>query len=173
VAREILLQILDVARFASTGGNMQGLSYLVISDKGKLAEISGATLSGLEEALAAGMEVAPHVGAIILRARLTGKDVILRNAPHLIVAMCDKDFMRGPENARFSLAYAELFAPTVGVGTCWAGFVQARAFDGYPPLLKALDLPENKKVAGALMAGYPRYEYRRLVDRNPLDIQWR
>ena len=173
VPREILLQILDVARFASTGGNMQGLSYLVISDKERLAQISGATLSGMEEALAAGMEVAPYAEATILKARQTGKDVILRDAPHLIVAICDESFVRGSENAHFSLAYAELFAPTVGVGTCWAGFVQGRAFDGYPPLLKALDLPENKKVAGALMAGYPIYEYRRLVDRNPLDIQWR
>ena len=173
VPRETLLQILDVARFASTGGNTQGLSYLVISDKEKLGKISAATVDWMEAEVAKGSERAPYFEGIVKNARTTGKDVILRDAPHLIVAMCDKEFPRGPENAHFALAYAELFAPTVGVGTCWAGLFQGCAFSNYAPLLAALDLPAGKKVAGGLMAGYPVHRYHRLVDRNPLQVEWR
>ena len=97
----------------------------------------------------------------------------MRDAPHLIVALCDKGFLRGPGNAHFSLAYAELFAPTLGVGTCWAGFFLLAAMSGDAPLFDVLNLPEGKTVAGALMAGFPRHRYRRLVHRNPLDVTWR
>jgi nitroreductase len=99
--------------------------------------------------------------------------VVLRGAPHLIVALCDKDFPRGQENAHFAFAYAELMAPTLGVGTCWAGLFQGGARSGYKPLLGILDIPPDKKVAGGLMAGYPQHAYYRLVDRNGLDVLWR
>jgi hypothetical protein len=116
---------------------------------------------------------APYFEGIVRNARQSGGDVILRGAPHLVVALCDRDFPRGAENAHFAFAYAELFAPTVGVGTCWAGLFQGCAFSGYGPLIEALELPAGKKVAGGLMVGFPRYRYYRLVNRNPLDVTWR
>ncbi len=171
--RETLLRICDIARFAPTGGNTQGLSYLVISDKERLRRLSRATLEWMEKEVAKGVELGPHFPGAVRAAHATGKDVILRDAPHLIVALCDKGFVRGPANAHFCLAYAELFAPTLGVGTCWAGFFFGAASSRYAPLLDELDVPKDKAVAGALMAGYPRHKYRRLVDRNPLEVLWR
>jgi nitroreductase/NAD-dependent dihydropyrimidine dehydrogenase PreA subunit len=173
VPRAKLLRILDIARFASTGGNTQGISYLVIGDKQKLKQVSEATISWMETEVSDGSERAPYFSRIIQVARTTGRDVILRNAPHLIVALCDKDFLWGQANAQFSLTYAELFAPTLGVGTCWAGLVMGCAFSGYAPLLDILGIQGGKRIAGALMAGYPRYAYHRLVDRNPLSVEWK
>lgn len=173
VPREKLLQILDVARFASTGGNSQGLSYLVLSDKAKLRQISSATVDWMEKEIHKGSAVGEYFSGIVRTARETMEDVILRDAPHLIVALCDKEFPRGQENAHFAFAYAELMAPTLGVGTCWAGLFQGCAISGYRPLLQILDVPQGKKVAGGLMAGYPQYAYYRLVDRNDLEIVWR
>ncbi|MBA8933833.1 hypothetical protein BCD96_003586 [Clostridium beijerinckii] len=44
---------------------------------------------------------------------------------------------------------------------------------GYKPLLDILNLPENMKVVTAgLMVGFPKYTYKRLVDRNPLQVTW-
>ncbi len=173
VPRELLLKILDIARFASTGGNTQGLSYLVISDKEKLSAISSATILWMEDRVAKGAEGSDYFVGIIRASRETGKDIILRGAPHLIVAMCDETFSRGPENAHFAFAYAELMAPTLGVGTCWAGLFQGCAINGYAPLLDILEIPPGKKVAGGLMAGFPRYKYYRLVGRNDLEVVWR
>ena len=59
-----------------------------------------------------------------------GLDNILRDAPHLILAMAQKDFVRGRENSVFSLAYLELFAPSLGLGSCWAGIVEMCIFAG-------------------------------------------
>jgi nitroreductase/NAD-dependent dihydropyrimidine dehydrogenase PreA subunit len=172
VPREVLLQILDTARFASTGGNSQGLSYLVMSDREKLRRVSSATIDWMEEEIYRATPAAEYFSGIVRGARQTGKDVILRDAPHLIVALCDAEFPRGQENAHFAFAYAELIAPTLGVGTCWAGLFQRCAIAGYRPVLDILDIPDHKKVAGGLMAGYPKHKYHRLVDRNSLDVTW-
>jgi len=162
VSRERLFQLMDVARFAPTGSNLQGLSYLVIEDLETLQKITAHTINWMEEHKSYAVYVAAY--------RKDGKDVILRNAPCLIVALAPKDFLRGRDNTHFSLAYAELYAPSLGLGSCWAGLFEACASSGYRPLLEVLNLPEGKVVTGAIMVGYPEYQYHRLVDRNPLDI---
>jgi nitroreductase/NAD-dependent dihydropyrimidine dehydrogenase PreA subunit len=173
VPRETISRILDVARFASTGGNSQGLSYIVVSDRDDLKRISAATVDWMEGEVRRGSPVAPYFEGIVRNARKSGNDVILRGAPHLVIAVCDKEFPRGAENAHFAFAYAELFAPTVSVGTCWAGLFQGCAFSGYGPLIETLKLPAGKKVAGRLIVGFPRFRYYRLVSRKPLDVTWR
>ncbi len=172
VPEEKLRQILDLARFASTGSNSQGISYLVISGREKLKQLAAATIAWMEQEVTNQSAGSNYYTGVIRTFHATGKDVILRDAPHLIVALSAKEFERGQENAQFTLAYAELFAPTLGVGTCWAGFFQRCAFSGYAPLLAGLNIPAGKTVAGALMAGYPEYAYYRLVDRQPLDVVW-
>lgn len=103
--------------------------------------------------------------------RQTGQDVVLRDAPCLVVAIADKNFLpTGRDNTHFSLAYAELYAPSIGLGTCWAGFFEACATAAYQPLLDRLNLPENMTVTGGIMVGYPQFTHKRLVDRKPLQI---
>jgi hypothetical protein len=38
------------------------------------------------------------------------------------------------------------------------------------PLIKLFNIPIDKKITGAVMVGYPKYAYSRLVDRNPLEF---
>ena len=54
-----------------------------------------------------------------------------------------------------------------------AGFAEACAFAGYKPLLDLIEVPAGQKVTGVIMAGYPRYRYCRLTDRNPLHVEFR
>lgn len=35
-----------------------------------------------------------------------------------------------------------------------------------------IKLPEELELAGAMMVGYAKYKYRRLVEREPLNILW-
>jgi nitroreductase len=102
--------------------------------------------------------------------RKTGRDVILRDAPCLVIATAPKAFSRGRDNTHFSLAYVELYATTLGFGTCWAGLFEMCALSGFSPLLDLLNLSADKNVTGAVMVGYPEYNFWRLVDRNPLAI---
>lgn len=173
IPREKILQLLNIARMAPTGGNSQGVAYHVIDNVDTLHKITAATIDWMEEEIHKGSPWAPYFTGTVSSYRKLGRDTILRGAPCLVVAVVAKDFLaRGRDNTRFSLAYAELYAPTIKLGTCWAGFFEACAMTGYEPLLKLLNLPKNMAVTGGVMAGYPKYTYKRLVERNPLQVTW-
>lgn len=172
VQREKLLELMDIARFAPTASNSQGIAYVVIEESETLKQISAVTIDWIEEMIQLGHEWAKRFTGYVRSYRNTGEDVILREAPCLIIATASKDFSNGRDNTHFSLAYVELYAPTLELGTCYAGLVELCALSGYPALLRLLNLPENKTVTGAVMVGYPKYRYTRLVDRNPLDISF-
>jgi nitroreductase/NAD-dependent dihydropyrimidine dehydrogenase PreA subunit len=172
VPRETLLRLLEIARFAPTGSNSQGLSYVVVTDRDVLQRVTAITVGWVEGLVAAGVPWAVGYADMVDRYRTHGIDVILRGAPCLIVATAPRDFPMGRENAHFCLEYVELYATALGLGTCWAGFVGMCAAAEGSPLAAALPLPEGTVMAGALMAGYPRYTYSRLVDRDPLRVSW-
>jgi nitroreductase/NAD-dependent dihydropyrimidine dehydrogenase PreA subunit len=171
IPRETIRQLLEIARFSPSGGNSQGLSYLVVEQSDILKKVAGLTADWLEMLIKAGVEwVQPYT--VLVDAYRKGKDMVLRDAPCLILALAAKGFGMGRDNARLSLEYVELFATTLGLGTCWNGFVEMCAGAGYQPLLETLNIPQEMEVVGAMMAGYPKYTFRRLVDRNPLNITW-
>ena len=97
-------------------------------------------------------------------------DTVLRNAPHLILATSPKDFKNGVKNTISAFSYLELFATSLGIGSCWAGLFEMCAFSNYYPLMKLFNIPEDKVITGAVMVGYSKYKYKKLVDRNPLDV---
>lgn len=172
VPREEMLQLMDIARFAPTAGNSQGISYLVVEDPETLRKITAQTIDWIEEQVLSHADWAKSYAVYVAAYRNDGQDVILRSAPCLVIAMASKSFLRGRDNTHFSLAYAELYAPSLGLGSCWAGLFEACVSSGYEPLLQLLNLPENKIVTGAIMVGYPQYHYCRIVDRRPLDLTY-
>ena len=155
-----------MARMAPTGSNSQGIAYIIVEDK-TILEAAVAAIVDWLETTPLGQS---YFKSIIAAYRENGTDTILRGAPHLVLAISDQDFRWGRENSIFSLAYLELYAPVLGLGSCWAGIFEICAFSGYEPLLKLFHLPEGKKITGAVMVGYPQYRYQRLPERNPLDV---
>jgi len=173
VPREKILQLLNIARMAPTGGNSQGLSYHVIDNAETLKKISAVVVDWMEEEVRKGSPRAPYYAGSVDNYRKTGTDVILRDAPCLIAATAPNNFLpRGRDNTHFSLSYAELYAPSIGLGTCYTGFFEACATNGYQPLLKILNLSEKMEVTGGIIVGYPKYAYMRLAERNPLQVTW-
>jgi len=172
VERETILKLLQIARFAPSGGNSQGLSYLVLDDREVLKKITAVIIQWVEEQQQQGLPVSPRYAHYLSVYRKTGKDVILRNAPVLIIAQANEGLQTGWDSARYALAYVELYATALGLGTCWSGFVEKCASARYGPLLELLPIGQGKKVCGAIMAGYPLYTYSRMPERNPLDVTW-
>ena len=98
------------------------------------------------------------------------------DAVHLCVeanklAHADKNRGFGAEDTALALSYLELYAPVSGLGTCWAGYFYS-AVNAYPPLFEALSLPAKHKAFGAMMVGYPKFRYQRLVPRKPPKVNW-
>lgn len=173
VPREKILQLLDAARLAPTGINSQGVAYHVIDNADTLRKITDVIVDWMEEQVQNKSPWAPYYEGPVQAYRKTGEDTILRGAPCLVVSTAAKSFLpRGRDNTHFSLAYAELYAPSIGLGTCYAGAFESCAVAGYLPLLKLLNLSEDRGVTGGLMVGYSKYTYKRLVNRNVLQVTW-
>ena len=57
-----------------------------------------------------------------------GLDVVLRDAPILIVASAPETAIGGMVDVSLALSYLELMTQKMGIGTCWAGLLPWRPF---------------------------------------------
>jgi nitroreductase len=172
VSQEVMFNLLDIARFAPTGCNSQGLSYIVVDKPEIIKQMIEATVDWFEQQLNSGVEWARSFAGLAKYYRNTGKDIIFRDAPGIIVAIAPKAVPMGHDNARYALEYVELYATTLGLGTCWAGFAEICGGANYQPLRDILKLTDDMAIVGMMMVGYPSITYKRLVDRNPLEVTW-
>ena len=166
-------KLLEVCRYAPTAGNSQGMYYIVISDKEKIRAIAEATAQWMEQEISEGSSNSRYFTTVLRAYRERGQDIIARNAPMLIFALARRLNTTGVSNAEQSWAYAELYAPTIGMGTTIAGFIQTCGIAGYKPLLDLVEVPAKQKIVGALMVGYPKYKFQRLVERQHLKVEFK
>lgn len=169
IPRETIREVLDVARFAPTAGNTQGVHFHVVDDRARLEEIVGASMQWAGKL----PQLAPHLAAMIVHHRTTGEDNVLWGAPCLILALMNE--AAAPlfrQNGRFMLTYAGIYAPVVGLGSCWAGWVESAAMAGDARMAELLQLPPGEAVAGALAIGWPRHRFERIPSRRPLNLTW-
>jgi nitroreductase/NAD-dependent dihydropyrimidine dehydrogenase PreA subunit len=172
VPKEKLLKLVEIANYAPTGSNTQGISYLIVDDKDVLKKASDITIDYLEKSPSVRPALRKILTPLIEKYHETGSDSVLRGAPALVVAMADKNFIQGRGNTISCLTYLELFAPHLDLGSCWAGLFEHCALNENSPILKLLKIPEDKLITGAVMVGYPKYKYQRLVERNPVEVKF-
>ena len=173
VAREVIAQLIDIARYAPSGHNLQPVHWLVIYQAEEVQRLASLVVDWMRFMVKAQPELARalHMEGIIASWE-GGGDLICRGAPHVIVAHGAKDDRTAPVACTIALTYLELAAPSFGVGACWAGYFNAAA-GLWPPLQEALGLPEGRISLGAMMIGHPQYHFHRLPLRNEPHIMWR
>jgi len=173
VVREVILQLIDIARYAPSGHNLQPVHWLVIYQAEEVQRLAGLVVDWMRFMVKTQPELARalHMEGIIASWE-GGRDLICRGAPHVIVAHGAKDDRTAPVACTIALTYLELAAPSFGVGACWAGYFNAAA-GLWPPLQGALGLPDGRICLGAMMIGHPQYHYHRLPLRNEPHIMWR
>ena len=172
VSKAQLMQLLDVAHYAPTASNRQGISYIVVDDKKVIERATEIVIEWMEQEVKTKAITHWSFPYHLRMFREKGMDTILRKAPSFILAISENGLAKARDNTIFSLAYLELFAPALGLGSCWAGLFEMCAFSEYKPLLDLFRIPENYKITGAVMVGYPKYKFKRLVSRQPLNVMW-
>ena len=185
VPRDLLQKLIETARYAPSGHNSQKVKWRVFGKQEKLDLLSGITVDWMRWVIGILPERAAelHFERRVKRWE-SGVDGILRGAPILIVAHGEKetpalppgyvpemDNQSPPLDYAIALTYLELAATGLGLGACWAGYVY-KAANTYPPMHKALGLPEGHQCFGAMMVGFPKFSYRLLPLRIPPVITW-
>lgn len=172
VDKEVLASLINIARFAPSGHNRQPVQWLVIYESDQVQRLAGVVIDWMRQLIA---EDSPLVTALNLPRVVAvwegGQDIICRDAPHVVVAHAHQEDRAAPTACTIALTYLELAAMSFDLGACWAGFFNAAA-TFWPPLQAELGLPEGHISFGAMMVGYPKFEYQRLPLRNEARIMW-
>ena len=157
-----LAGLLDVARRAPTAVNTQHVHWIACCDPARTRALAAACADWLRASASHGRYAARWD---------QGEDVILRGAPAFVLAYAPTDYTWGAVDCSIALTTLELLAVADGLGTCWAGLV-TRAMSLDPAIARGLGLPEGHMVHGGLMLGHPRYRYRAVPPRKPLNAIW-
>lgn len=172
VEREKIQKLIEIGRYAPTASNTQLVEWLVLTDKKKIKQIARQTVDWMRAVIQKDPQ-SPLFSymPMIVAAWDVGVDAVLRDAPVLVVASAPKEATNGLVDLTLALSYLELAAPTEGIGTCWAGLLQA-ALLSHPPLKEALGLPGQRPYHYPMMLGYSKAKYYRLPERKPPKITW-
>jgi len=172
VERAKLEKLVEMACYAPSAKNSQPWHWTVVENPDEVRRLAGMVIDYMRAFIAE----KPRLAALLSYTRVVaawdaGHERICRGAPHLIVAHADKNWGFGAEDTALALSYLELYAPVIGLGSCWAGYFYS-AVNARPPLFEALKLPAKHKAFGAVMVGYPRFRYQRLAPRKAPRVDW-
>ena len=170
VPRETIEALLEIARYAPSGGNGQPVEWLVVHDPGEVRKLAGLVVDWMRSLVGSGHPMSGYAPYLV-DAWDSGADPICRGAPHLLISHVPEGNPMAPTDAIIALAHVDLAAPSFGLGTCWAGFV-AMSLE-YAPLREFYGLPEGRVPTYAMMFGYPRYRPQQVPGRKPLRVIWR
>ncbi|HEY9125279.1 MAG TPA: nitroreductase family protein [Bacteroidales bacterium] len=172
VDKQLLEQAFDVVRFAPTGHNRQKNQWIVVYDTKVVEAIAAATIDWMRGVVKANPEMGTRYGFPgLVIAFDRGRNLISRNAPHLIICYTPASHPVGPKDAVIATTQMDLYLPSLGVGTCWAGFIYM-ALQQSDELKKIVGLDENSAVHAALLIGYPKYNYHKIPHRKAADVKW-
>lgn len=170
VEKEKIRRLIEVARYAPTGGNLQAVEWLVLTDRSRLRNIAGMTVEWIRRVLTdpRAAQARPYLPAVVSSWE-AGRDSVLRGAPVLILASAPKEAFNGLVDLTLALSYLDLLAPTMGLGTCWAGLLQGAMLSD-AEIKAAVGIPTGHTHHYPMMLGYPEVKYYRLPERKPPKI---
>jgi nitroreductase len=171
VPKDTITRVLDIARYAASGGNGQPVEWLVVVNPDEVHRLAGMTIDWMKTLKNSNHPMSGYVPSLIA-AWEHGFDPVCRGAPHLVIAHVPKGNPGAMVDAIIALTHFDIAAPAFGIGTCWAGFLSIAAAT-WEPLQEAFALPEGRTFAYSLMFGYPQYKIYGIPRRKPLEVTWR
>ncbi len=172
VEREKLQRLIEIARYAPSGGNTQSVEWVVFTDPDKVKGIAEHTVTWMRKIHEKAPQSVPPYFPLIMGAWDMGFNSITWSAPALVLASAPKRVNTGLVDLTLALTYLELAAPKLGLGTCWAGLV-CGAMHGSATVREAIGLPEGHPHFYPMMVGYPNRKYARVPERNAPRITWK
>lgn len=162
VPHEMLREALDTVRYAPTGKNLENVHWLILEDRPALRRVANSVVDVFRSNEQMRSLVASHDG---------GGDPIFRGAPCAVFACAEGSYSLDIVNCSIAIATLDLLLPTMGMGSCWAGFVM-RAAALNDSVSKAMGISDTLKPLAGLMVGLPAIHYRRIPKRKDLRVQW-
>jgi nitroreductase/NAD-dependent dihydropyrimidine dehydrogenase PreA subunit len=191
VPREVVQQLVDVDRWAPSASNGQPVDWLAFDDPERIAALSAQAPAVLvRTAWPASNAVARFAARLVLGRRTSarllggtasvgrlaqrqerGQDPIFWRAPVVLIAHVPHGSSLGRDDAVYAVSNVMLAAQRFGLGTCQIGYFTF-ALSRSRGLRRSLGLPEDRRAQVALIVGYPKYRFRRVLSRRQPNLTW-
>jgi nitroreductase/NAD-dependent dihydropyrimidine dehydrogenase PreA subunit len=172
IEKEKLEKLIDIARYAPSGLNIQPVKWKIINDREKIQHMIDLSMDWMKYVI---KEKFPWAEALNMHKFVaeydSGKDPILKGAPAIIVAYGDKKEVSLERSSTIALSYLELASYSFDLGVCWAGYFEA-IIKFCKPVRDIVGLSRKDQCTGVLMIGYPKFKYKKIPTRKPVDITW-
>jgi nitroreductase len=153
VSDEEIKFLIDCARYAPSGFNMQPWSFLVIKNKDVMRKISERGKSSMIPLLESMKSASKKASDFLVFLKTTGTSMFY-NAPVLVIILGNKSVMTSDWDCAMAAQNMMLAAHSHGIGSCWIGGVLPALMD--EGFLKELGAPEGYKAIAPLIFGYPK-----------------
>ena len=154
---DVIRQIIEVGRYTPTGGNKQGVSYVVIREnKDKIEKIAVSLLRKAQPQLS---KMIPYMKNLII------DDNFLFKGASTVILIKSVDALDGA----LAASTMELMAQSLGLGVLYSGFF-IRAIRQSDELKQLLSVEKEEDVVAALVLGYPAVEYIRTAQRESANV---
>jgi nitroreductase/NAD-dependent dihydropyrimidine dehydrogenase PreA subunit len=191
VSKDHLLKIIEAGRYAPTSSNRQDVNYIVLSNQQKVSELRFLVECFMEKTFKV---MQNRAIALFYRIKF-GRSAVdslrhyamgyqfLKNRKEknayfplpfgsaVIITHAQSFDALAPFNCSVALYSCSLMAHSLGLGSCFMGFVQIGA-NMDKNLKNWLDIPKEHQSYGAMVVGHPDVKYRRLIERKKPDIKW-
>lgn len=161
IPAEKLKKLKEMLPYIPTGCNTNTLHFSFIESKSAMDKIREYVRAKLLK-LISNKFTARYAGkfAAYKTAFENGEDIIFRNAPGMVVVSSSIHAPCANVDPIIALSYIELYAQSLGLGTCWCGFAQA-CFKILPKLSQIVDIPDGYKPVYVMLLGESAVKYTR------------
>lgn len=167
LAPEIIAGMLATVAHAPTGKNNRQCLFTVIEERTTMDKLRRETMEGLrravaEKRLSEGLGYFRHV----VTAWDQGKDIIFRNAPHLLMVSAPPVSTTPDADLLIAMTYFELLAASMGIGTLWNAMIRWAFSVMDSDMYQRLGIPGDHVKGYTLLFGRPAVTYHRTVQRD-------
>lgn len=93
---------------------------------------------------------------------LAEEDIVFRDAPNMVIVSIESNAPCVDIDPIIALSYFELYAQSLGLGTCWCGFAKA-ALKLFPAIAAKLNIPKGYKISYVMLFGPSKVKYHRAI----------
>ncbi len=160
----------DMLPWIPTGCNYHKLHFAFIDDVNVMDEFRTYTNNKVINALTKKpIKAIMDKFSSLTKFFINGEDIIFRGAPHMLVVSNSVKAPCAKEDAIIALSYFEMYAQSMGIGTCWCGYGEM-ILKVFPELCEYLEVPSGYSPQYVMLFGPKAVNYQRSIQPENVDI---
>lgn len=180
-----LEKFLKLMEYAPTGTNSQETYVTIIKGRENVRPFSASIINHFQKTLKLFLNPVAYPFMRVLKGKektnklygykkhmlnvKPGQDIIAYDCPLIVVFHASPGSSTPEMDCNIQASYASLHAITLGLGTCFNGFI-CRGINGNKKIKEGLNIPKDHKVYSSLLVGYPELKYKKRVIRDELKL---